>query len=166
MPILFGPLHIAPIVHDFVTAYPQVSARLVLSDPVIDMVEAHVDVAVRIARLPDSDLIARSAGHIRWMFCAGPCCLAAAGEPTTPECLADHDCIAFAVLQTYRSWTIGGGTAARAVPITAEAVVEGAAAGLGIARVLSYQAADAVARGRVRPVLRGCGAVPIRFRST
>lgn len=167
-PILFGRLHIAPIVHDFLAAYPQVSVRLVLSDSVIDMVEAHVDVAVRIGRLPDSDLIARTAGHIRWVLCASPAYLARAGEPEAPEELTDHDSIAFEGLQTYRSWTIGSGAAARTVPIqprfsvnTAEAVIEGAAAGQGIARVLSYQAAGAIARGRVRPILRGCVAEPI-----
>lgn len=167
-PILFGRLHIGPIVHDFLAAYPQVSVRLVLSDAVIDMVEAHVDVAVRIGRLPDSDLIARTAGQIRWVLCASPDYLARAGEPETPDALADHDCIAFEGLQTFRSWTIGSGAAARTVPIrprfsvnTAEAAVEGAMAGLGIARVLSYQAADAIARGRVRPVLRGCVSDPI-----
>jgi DNA-binding transcriptional LysR family regulator len=167
-PILFGRLHLAPIVHDFLAAYPQVSVRLVLSDAVIDMAEAHVDVAVRIGKLPSSDLIARTAGHIRWVMCASPDYLAKAGEPSTPEDLAEHDCIAFEGLQTYRNWTIGSGSAARTVTIrprfsvnTAQAVVEGAAAGLGIARVLSYQAAEAVARGEVRTVLHGWGADPI-----
>jgi DNA-binding transcriptional LysR family regulator len=167
-PILFGRLHIAPIVHDFLAAYPQVSVRLVLSDAVIDMAEAHVDVAVRIGRLPDSDLIARTAGHICWVLCAHPDYLAEAGEPATPEDLATHDCIAFEGLQTHRNWTIGSGSAARTVAIrprfsvnTAEAVIEGAMAGLGIARVLSYQAADAVARGRLRPILHGYGSDPV-----
>lgn len=169
-PILFGRLHIAPIVHDFLAAYPQVSVRLVLSDSVIDLVEAHVDVAVRIGRLPDSDLIAQTAGHIRWVLCASPEYLAHRGEPATPEDLADHDCIAFEGVQTYRSWTIGTGSLARTVAIrprfsvnTAQAVVEGAEAGLGVARVLSYQAADAIARGRVQPILHdwGGGAVPV-----
>lgn len=167
-PILFGRLHIAPIVHDFLAAYPQVSVRLVLSDSVIDMVEAHVDVAVRIGRLPDSDLIARTAGHIRWVLCASPAYLARAGEPETPEALADHDCIAFEGLQTFRSWTVGSGSEARTVQVrprfsvnTAEAVVEGAVAGLGIARVLSYQAAGAIGGGRLRPILRGGAADPI-----
>lgn len=167
-PILFGHLHIAPIVHDFLVIYPQVSVRLILSDSVIDMVESHVDVAVRIGQLPDSDLVARTAGHIRWILCASPDYLMQRGEPSTPDDLVDHDCIAFEGLQTYRSWTIGTGSAVRTVPIrprfsvnTAAAVVDGAAAGLGIARVLSYQAADAVARGRVRPVLRGWGTDPL-----
>lgn len=167
-PILFGRLHIAPIVHDFLAAYPQVSVRLVLSDSVIDMVEAHIDVAVRIGALPDSDLIARTAGHIRWVLCASPAYLERAGVPSTPDDLADHDCIAFEGLQTYRSWMIGRGSVARTFTIrprfsvnTAEAVVEGAAAGLGIARVLSYQVADAVAGGRLRPILHDCGPDPI-----
>ncbi|WP_067489769.1 LysR family transcriptional regulator [Erythrobacter sp. CCH5-A1] len=167
-PILFGRLHIAPIVHAFLAAYPQVGVRLVLSDAVIDMAEAHVDVAVRIGTLPDSDLIARTAGHIRWLLCASPAYLARAGEPAMPDDLVNHDCIAFEGLQTYRSWTIGSGAAARTVQIrprfsvnTAEAVIEGVAAGLGIARLLSYQTARAIAQGQVRPVLQAWGADPI-----
>ncbi len=167
-PILFGRLHIAPILHAFLAAYPQVSVRLVLSDAVIDMAEAHVDVAVRIGKLPDSDMIARTAGQIRWMLCASPAYLARAGVPATPDELTRHDCIAFEGLQTYRTWTIGSGAAARTVQIrprfsvnTAEAVIEGAAAGLGIARVLSYQAAGAIARGQVRPILHDLCADPI-----
>ena len=114
-PILFGRLHVAPIVHDFLAAYPQVSVRLVLSDAVIDMVEAHVDVAVRIGTLPDSDLIARSVGHIRWLLGASPAYLARRGEPARPEELEDHDCIAFEGLQTHRNWSIGTGAAGRSV---------------------------------------------------
>lgn len=167
-PILFGRLHVAPIVHDFLGAYPQVSVRLVLADAVIDMAEAHVDVAVRIGTLPDSDLIARGVGHIRWLLCASPAYLARRGEPARPEDLADHDCIAFEGLQTHRSWTIGKGAAARTVAIrprlsvnTAEGVVEGGVAGFGIARVLSYQAAQAIARGGLRPILHTCGGDPV-----
>ncbi len=61
-PIMFGKLHVAPIVDAFLAAYPEVTVRLVLSDGVIDLVEAHVDVAIRIGHLPDSDLVARRAG--------------------------------------------------------------------------------------------------------
>lgn len=159
-PILFGRLHIAPIVHAFLAAYPELTVRLVLTDAVIDMVDAHVDVAVRIGQLADSDLMARAIGHIRWVLCASPDYLARRGEPTSPEDVTRHDCIAFEGLQAHRSWTIGSGPAARTCAIrprfsvnTATAVVEGAAAGLGIARVLSYQAAAAIAQGTVRLIL-------------
>lgn len=167
-PILFGQLHVAPIVHSFLAAYPQVSVRLVLADSVVDMAEAQVDVAVRIGPLPDSALIARSAGHIRWLLCASPDYLARHGTPTTAEAVSDHACIAFEGLQTYRHWTIGSGGGARTISVrprysvnTAAAVVDGAAAGLGIARLLSYQVADAMAAGRVCRLLREIGSDPI-----
>lgn len=166
--ILFGRLHIAPIIHAFLAAFPQVTVRLVLSDSVIDMADAHVDVAVRIGRLPDSDLIAKVTGHIRWILCASPDYLARRGEPATPADLTDHDCIGFEGLQTYRSWTIGSGATAQTVAIrprlsvnTASAVIDGAVAGMGIARLLSYQAADALSRGSMRQVLASHRAEPM-----
>jgi DNA-binding transcriptional LysR family regulator len=78
-PIMFGTLNVAPIVHDFLAAYPEVAVRLVLSDWVLDLVESHIDVALRIGRLPDSALIVRRVGEIRWMVCASP------GAPPPPR---------------------------------------------------------------------------------
>ncbi|MBY0583141.1 MAG: LysR family transcriptional regulator, partial [Sphingomonas sp.] len=101
-PIMFGKLHIAPIVHDFLAAYPDVTVRLALADTVVDLIENHVDVALRIGQLPDSSLIARRVGHVRWVVCASPDYLARRGIPQTPAALAAHDCIAFEGLQTYR----------------------------------------------------------------
>jgi DNA-binding transcriptional LysR family regulator len=159
---MFGKIHVAPIVHAFLAAYPPVSVRLVLSDQVIDLAEAHVDVAVRIGRMPDSQLIGRQVGHVRWILCASPDYLARHGEPANPEALADHDCIAFEGLANHRNWTFGSGATGRTVPIkprfsvnTADAVVEAAVAGLGIARLMSYQVAAAIADGRLIQVLRG-----------
>lgn len=159
-PILFGKLHVAPIVHVFLDAYPEVTARLVLADHVIDLVEAHVDVALRIGQLPDSDLVARRVGQVHWVICASPAYLARRGAPLAPGDLTGHDCIAFEGLQTYRTWTLGAGASAQSVPIrprfsvnTADAVIEAAAAGVGLARVMSYQAAAAIRSGALAPVL-------------
>jgi len=167
-PIMFGKLHLAPIVHAFLAAYPDVSVRLVLSDSNIDIVEAHVDVAVRVGQLPDSELVARQVGHIHWVLCASPDYIARRGEPKVPDDLADHDCIAFEGLQTRRQWRIGAGSSARSVTIsprfsvnTADAVVEAASAGLGIARVMSYQAASCVGACRLVPVLADLGYEPL-----
>ena len=167
-PIMFGKLHVVPVVHAFLAAYPDVTVRLVLSDQVIDLVEAHVDVAVRIGRLPDSDLIARGVGQVRWMTCASPDYLARRGHPVTPEDLTGHDCIAFEGLQTYRQWPFGSGPAARSIAIrprfsvnTADAAVDAAAAGLGVARIMSYQAASAIEDGRILPLLRDVAPDPI-----
>ena len=171
-PIMFGKLHVAPLVHAFLAAYPEVTVRLVLSDDVIDLVEAHVDVAVRIGRLADSDLIARQVGHVRWLICASPGYLAAHGEPATPEALSGHVCIAFEGLRDYRDWRFGRGAAARAVTIrprfsvnTAEAVAEAAAAGVGVAQLMSYQAAEAVSQRRITTILRDFGdeAMPVHL---
>jgi DNA-binding transcriptional LysR family regulator len=167
-PIMFGKLHVAPIIHSFLAAYPEVTVRLVLSDQVIDLVEAHVDVAVRIGLLSDSDLIARQVGHVSWVICASPDYLAQRGEPAMPAALIGHDCIAFEGQQTYRSWTFGRAASMRSIAInprfsvnTADAVVEAAAAGLGIARVMSYQAATAISQKRVTTILRGFATDPI-----
>ncbi len=167
-PIMFGKLHIAPIIHAFLAAYPDVTVRLVLSDQVIDLVDAHVDVALRIGRLPDSDLVARAVGHVRWLVCASPDYLERRGTPATPEALTEHDCIAFEGLQTYRNWIIGRGQGARSITIrprfsvnTADAIIEATAAGLGVARMMSYQAANAIAHGRITKILSDFDSDPI-----
>jgi DNA-binding transcriptional LysR family regulator len=134
--------------------------RLVLSDSVIDLVESHVDVAVRIGRLPDSALVARRVGEIRWVICGSPDYFERRGRPETPDALAEHDCIAFEGLQRYREWPFVEGNALRQVTInprfsvsTAEGVVAGAIAGVGIARVLSYQAVASIRAGLLLPIL-------------
>lgn len=167
-PIMFGKLHVAPIVHAFLAAYPKVSVRLVLSDGVVDLVEAHVDVAVRIGRLPDSQLIAKQVGTVRWLICASPDYLRHHGSPAEPADLADHHCIAFEGLQPYRNWQIGSAANGQAILIrprfsvnTADAAVEAASAGVGLARLMSYQAADAIADGRLKPLLRAWDSDPV-----
>lgn len=167
-PIAFGALNVAPIVHEFLAAYREVTVRLVLSDSVIDLVENHVDVAVRIGRLPDSALVVRKVGEIRWVVCASPAYLERRGEPATPAALADHDCIAFEALQSYRQWPFVDGRSEQHVTIkprfsvnTADGVVGGAVAGVGIARVLSYQAVASVRAGLLVPILVGRAPPPM-----
>ena len=166
-PIMFGKLHIAPIVHAFLAAYPDVSVRLVLADHVVDLVESHVDVALRIGRLPDSDLVARRVGEVQWTIIASPDYIERRGEPATPKELEVHDCVAFEGLQTYRSWPLLAGGEPVAVTIrprfsvnTADAIIAAAAAGVGVARVMSYQAAAAIEAGTVRRILRDCTPPP------
>ncbi len=171
-PIMFGKLHIAPIVHDFLRAFPEVRVRLVLADSVVDLVEQQVDVALRIGNLPDSSLIARRVGEIRWVICASPGYLAQRGQPSVPADLAGHDCIAFEGLQTVRNWPFGADAKASSIAIrprysvnTADAVIAGAIAGLGCARVMSYQAAEAVAQGMLIPILEddAPGSIPVHL---
>ena len=159
-PIAFGQLHVAPIIHAFLGTYPEVSVRLVLADSVIDLVHAHVDVAVRIGRLPDSALAARRVGEVRWVLCASPAYLQRRGTPHSPGDLADHDCIALEGLERSRVWRFAKGASKVDVTIrprfsvnTADAVIAGAAAGLGIAYVMSYQAAGGLRDGTLLPIM-------------
>ena len=159
-PVVFGQLHVQPVVLDFLKVYPEVTARLMLTDGVIDLVENHVDLAVRIGELPDSGLRAIRLGDVRWMTCASPAYLAAHGVPATPADLATHQCVAFERLHAKDIWTFQHGKEAVTVPIhpqfainAALGVIDAAIAGAGIARILSYQGADAFASGKLVPVL-------------
>lgn len=167
-PMMFGKLHLAPIVHDFLAAFPEVSVRLILSDSVVELTESHLDLALRIGALPDSSLVARSVGHVKWVICASPDYLLRRGEPASPAALTPHDCIAFEGLQTYREWSFGSAANRETISIrprfsvnTADAVVAAAVAGLGIARVMSYQAANAVAAGQLVTFLGDRAGAPL-----
>ena len=146
-PLIMGRLHVVPVVVDFLRAYPDVDVRLALGDRVIDLLESHVDLAVRVGELPDSSLIATRIGMIRQVICASPAYLAERGRPAEPHELAGHDCITFDGLTSATSWKFFPGTTSEiGVPIrsrlvvsTADAAIDAAVAGTGLARVLSYQ---------------------------
>lgn len=159
-PIMFGRLHVEPVVLAFLQAYPDIQARLILADHVVNLVDDHIEVAIRIGRLPDSAMVATRLGTIRRVACASPDYLARRGTPETLEMLADHDCVMFEGLYSSTVWNFGCGERAAAVPIkprfavnTADAAIAAAVAGTGITRVLSYQVADALAAGELRLVL-------------
>lgn len=167
-PFMFGKLHVAPVVHAFLRAYPDVTVRLLLTDSMIDLAENHVDVALRISNLPDSSLIAKRVGHVHWVVCASPGYLQQKGSPCKPADLAGHNCVAFEGFKSSRNWPFRLGGQAITVPIrprfsvnTADAVIEGAAAGLGCARIMSYQAERAVADGTLIPVLQDYAPGPL-----
>lgn len=159
-PIMFGRMHVEPIVLAFLKTYPEINVRLTLTDHVVDMIENHVDLAVRIGPLPDSNLVATRLGSVRWITCASPDYLAHRGTPRTLEDLAVHDCIAFERLNTSDTWTFQRGKEIVVVPFrprfavnTADGAINAALAGAGIVRILSYQAASAIAEGRLVVVL-------------
>jgi DNA-binding transcriptional LysR family regulator len=101
-----------------------------------------------------------------WLGCTSKSC--ASSERVFSPFIAAKATIAFEGLQSHRSWTVGGGPAARTVAIhprfsvnTADAIIEAAAAGLGIARIMSYQAAGAVSEHRLALLLEAFAADPI-----
>ena len=150
-PIVFGRLHVLPVVNDFLRANAEVDVRLALGDRVAHLLDEHVDVAVRIGVLPDSRLNAVPLGTLRSVVCASPAYLKAHGTPRTPADLDQHRCITFDA--TYPTpWRFADAPAwtparPRLVVNTAEAAIDAAIAGVGVTRVLSYQA-DAALRAR------------------
>lgn len=169
-PIVFGRLHIVPVVAEFLAQYPEISVNLMLTDRVVHLMEEQCDVAVRIGDLPDSSLKALQVGTVRRVVCASPHYLQTHGEPTTPQALTDHSCITFEVLSSVGAWVFGAGKAQQTVPVhsrlsvnTAEAAITAATLGVGVIRVLSYQVADAVQKGDLQVVLRSyeSAALPI-----
>jgi DNA-binding transcriptional LysR family regulator len=166
-PIVFGRLHVLPIVTDFLKAFADIDIRLVLADRVLDLVEDHVDLAVRIGALPDSSLVATRVGSIRQVVCGSPAYFADRGIPQSPAELRSHDCITFEGLMSTHAWTFSTGKSPTDVAIrsrltlnTAEAAIDAAMAGVGIARVLSYQCANAVAAGALTVVLKSFEPAP------
>lgn len=158
-PIMFGRMHVAPILLDFLARYPQVTARTILVDRVVDLMDEGLDVAVRIADLPDSSLSAVRVGQVRRVVCASPDYLAARGLPQTPADLAQHDAIIFAQAAS-AEWSFP--TAMGAVTVrpptqfivnTADVAIAAALAGRGLTRVLSYQIAPALQAGQLAIVL-------------
>jgi DNA-binding transcriptional LysR family regulator len=159
-PVVFGRLHVLPIVVEFLRNFPRVSVRLLLLDRPVDLVEEGLDVAIRIGTLANSSLIATRVGSVRYAICASSRYLKARGTPKTPEQLATYDCITFSGLHAPDRWTFTEGRKQKRVRVrsrltvnTAEAAIDAAIAGLGITRVLSYQVACAVAEGSLRSIL-------------
>jgi DNA-binding transcriptional LysR family regulator len=159
-PVVFGRLHVLPVVTEFLRAHPRVDVRLALSDRNVEMIDEGIDVAVRIGALPDSSLVATRAGAVRSVVCASPGYLRERGRPSRPEDLAAHDCVTLTMLSSPERWSFPSRNGTRSVAVrsrlsvtTAEAAIDAAAAGLGVTRVFSYQAAAAIAAGRLVPIL-------------
>jgi DNA-binding transcriptional LysR family regulator len=174
-PVLFGQLHVAPLVCAFLDRNPGVDARLLLVDRVVSLAEEGIDLAVRIGSLPDSSLRARLVGEVRWVVCASPAYLSRAGVPRTPEALARHTCISFdagSPAADHWSFPRRGGSHGngreqsvavrpRLIVNTAQAGIDAAVAGLGIVRTLSYQLERPLAEKKLRLILEAFAQPPV-----
>src|SRR5262249_44927198 len=159
-PIVFGRLHVLPVAAEFLNAYPDIDIRIVLADRVMNLHEDAIDVAVRIGVLPDSSLIATRVGTIRQVVCGSPDYFAAKGTPKSPEELRHHNCVTFDGLMSPAGWkfVIGGSSVtvaihSRLIVNTAEAAIDAAIMSVGVTRVLSYQAVNAMHAGTLALVL-------------
>jgi DNA-binding transcriptional LysR family regulator len=159
-PRLFGRLHVTPLIAAFLKRHPRVALRVMFVDHVLDFFEQNIDVAIRIAPLPLSNMRAQRVGSVRNVVCGAPAYLRARGVPAHPRELAQHDSIGFSGQTGPRAWSfaIGGKQErvqlrSRLLANTADLAIAAAIEGRGLTRVLSYQVAEPVARKQLRIVL-------------
>ena len=159
---------------------------MLLVDRVVDLLDEHIDLALRIGVLPDSSMIAARIGSIGWVVCASPAYLAARGVPAHPNELASHEAVTFAGLASANEWPFRIGASTEMFPVrsrftvtTAEAALDAAIAGAGITRAAQLPGGGggpgrtarhraARLRGRAQPRqprLSGGRLVPLKLRA-
>jgi DNA-binding transcriptional LysR family regulator len=159
-PLGFGRIHVTPLISTWLKRYPEAGGELRLSDRMINLVEDGVDCAVRIGHLADSSLVARNVGDMRRIVVASPDYLKQRGEPKTPAVISSHDTIQFGAIAAAPEWRfvedgadIGVACTPRFATNSADAAIWHAEQGGGLTRVLAYQAAAAIHKGKLKIVL-------------
>lgn len=166
-PVLYGRMHVAPVVAELLAKHAGLAVELLLLDRVVDLVEEGIDAGVRIGALPESSLVAVPVAQTRRVVCAAPSYLRRAGVPRTPDDLAKHRCVAFAGLVADGAWSFGGAQPRRVavkavlhsnqVDVARDACVQG----LGCGQFLCYQVEQAVRTGKLRRVLAEFEPAPV-----
>jgi len=161
LPLSFGLLHLAPLIEEFMALHPDVEFDLDFNDRQIDLMQEGFDLAIRIANLPDSSLIARRLAPVRHLLSASPAYLARHGTPTRPEDLQHHVCLAYSNLANPGIWhyrTPDGVAGSVKVPVKLKAnngdfLYQAALAGHGLILHPTFYLRDALRSGALVPVL-------------
>lgn len=167
-PVLFGRLHVAPLITQFMRAHPELAVELLLLDRNIDMIDEGVDVAVRIGHLTDSNLHGVNVGFLKRVLCASPEYLKLNGTPRHPEALNAHALVRFSGRSVLSEWQFrdsGQAFTVRQAPRfttnSVDAAINACADGLGIGAFLSYMVQASVKDDKLRPILRRFETDPI-----
>ncbi|MGC4087810.1 MAG: LysR family transcriptional regulator [Polyangiaceae bacterium] len=162
IPVALGRLFVLPQLPELFRRHPELELELRLENRSIDLAREGVDCAISLGTPHDEQLVARRIATTHLLTCASPAYLARRGEPTTPEQLEHHDCIAFLNLSTARptAWEfrrrgarVSHAPRGNLAINSMEACVDAAAAGLGVTQVLSSLSYTAIRAGRLRPLL-------------
>lgn len=105
-PVTFGAMHLGEVVARYLEAHPHVNIEVSLSDRYVDLLEAGVDIAVRIGRLRDSGLVARRLAPCRMVICASPEYLERNGTPRRPQDLQQAQRLTFSEAVSAGDWTL------------------------------------------------------------
>jgi DNA-binding transcriptional LysR family regulator len=165
---LFGRRYVAPIVYDFLHRHPKVNAEVLFVDRVVNLVEEGIDVAVRIANLKDSSLVAIRVGAVRRVVCASEGYLRRHGVPRVPDDISKHACVRHTGLVPRSEWHFQVGDRQVAVPITSaitcsdiDTALNACIDGLGLGLFLSYMVAPDRKRGKLKYLLEKFETEPI-----
>ena len=160
-PVTLGRMHLQPVLAEFLATFPEVDVQLSLHDRAVNLLEEHVDVALRIGALADSSLIAVRIGEICRVVCASPAYLKSRGTPKSPDDLSTHDCISYAPIQSPTTWRFKRDQTEYVVPVRSRLIVsnlesacDAARAGIGIAEAFSYYVAESIKSGELTPMLQ------------
>ena len=162
LPSTFGIMHMGPAINEFLQAHPQIEFDLDFNDREVDLMQEGFDLAIRIANLPDSSLIARRLAPINTVICASPSYLEHRGAPKTPNELIEHQCLVYSLLRDFEYWhlTDSSGKEIRTKihpylkASTGEFLKDAAVEGQGIILVPSFIAYKEIERGTLVPVLK------------
>lgn len=159
--VALGRLYLQPVLVEFLAAFPEVDVQLSLQDRTVSLLEEHVDVALRIGDLADSNLIAVRVGEIYRVVCASPAYLRSRGTPLAPGDLSAHDCISYPPIQSPDTWRFKRDQTEYTVPVRSrfvasnlESACDAARAGIGITVAFSYQVAEPIRSGELLPLLQ------------
>lgn len=158
--VSFAELYLMPLISDFSKRWPDLKIDLILSDRMIDLVEDGVDVALRIAELPDSSLVARRLCPVRTIACASPTYLREVGRPEHPLELSRHRAIFDSNITSNQQWlfqeqdrklviTMSGSITVNSVRAVRELLLTD----LGIALCPDFVVADDIRAGRLEEIL-------------
>lgn len=161
LPLSFGLMHLAPAINEFLLSHPQVEFDLDFSDREVDLMQEGFDLAIRIADLPDSSLIARRLAPIQTIMCASPAYLEQMGIPQLPDELIKHQCLVYSLLRDFEYWHLtdskGNVIKTKIRPYlkasTGEFLRDVAVEGRGIVLIPTFIAYKEIERGTLVPLL-------------
>lgn len=169
LPSNFGTLHIGPAINDFLKLHPNIEFDLDFNDRQVDIMQEGFDLAIRIAKLPDSSFIARRLTSISHVLCASPDYLKKYGTPQTIEDLPNHHCLAYNLVDDFKVWTLTN-TNGKPQQITVQPTLvassgeflrDAAVSGQGITYLPTFIVHQHIERGELLPLFSPCASLNI-----